>query len=273
MNLSTRQNDILKAIINEHIRSAQPVGSKELVVQYDFGVSPATVRHEMNVLEKAGLLEQPHTSAGRIPTDLGYRVYVKNFSNMDSFPTRRHRVEIKRRVQRMRKHYQALAQETAHLLAELTEQAVISQTENQAERSGLTNLIKLPELKDEQLAAAIAQVFDHPELFMKKFKSIKESNKCTEVTLVGGAPVRVYIGNETGLGNIPISVMVSSYTINGNKQGHLVVLGPSRMAYGRNMALLSYLSRFISRGNIALAIAIILPGSIIIHSFPNTWLS
>lgn len=74
--LGARQRAILNAVVREYIRGGEPVASKEVVGRYRLSVSPATVRHDMSLLEELGYLVQPHTSAGRIPTDLGYRHFV-----------------------------------------------------------------------------------------------------------------------------------------------------------------------------------------------------
>lgn len=74
--LTNRQQHILWATVRHYIATAEPVGSKALVEEYNLQVSPATIRNAMGVLEKAGLLYQPHTSAGRVPSDSGYRTYV-----------------------------------------------------------------------------------------------------------------------------------------------------------------------------------------------------
>ncbi|NES87401.1 MAG: heat-inducible transcriptional repressor HrcA, partial [Moorea sp. SIO2B7] len=76
LSLTTRQQHILWATIRHYIATAEPVGSKALVQEYDLSVSPATIRSCMSMLEKVGLLYQPHTSAGRVPSDSGYRTYV-----------------------------------------------------------------------------------------------------------------------------------------------------------------------------------------------------
>ncbi len=76
VNLTNRQQQILRATVRHYIATAEPVGSKALVEEYNLSVSPATIRHSMGVLEKVGLLYQPHTSAGRVPSDSGYRLYV-----------------------------------------------------------------------------------------------------------------------------------------------------------------------------------------------------
>jgi heat-inducible transcriptional repressor len=87
MSLSERQKHVLKIIIKEHSSTGQPVGSKTLVEQYNLGISPATVRNEMAVLEKDGYLAQPHTSAGRVPTEKGYRYFVRELMGEIELPT------------------------------------------------------------------------------------------------------------------------------------------------------------------------------------------
>ncbi len=81
MELSERKKKILRAIIDDYIASAEPVGSSHILQNYDLGVSSATIRNEMASLEEAGYLEKPHTSAGRVPSYLGYRVYVDQLMN------------------------------------------------------------------------------------------------------------------------------------------------------------------------------------------------
>ena len=76
MSLSDRKMKILHAIINDYIATAEPVGSRTIAKKYDFGLSSATIRNEMSDLEEMGFIIQPHASAGRIPSDLGYRLYV-----------------------------------------------------------------------------------------------------------------------------------------------------------------------------------------------------
>jgi heat-inducible transcriptional repressor len=76
MGLSARKKQILQAVITDYVKSAQPVGSRTIARRYMVGLSPATIRNEMADLEEAGYLIQPHTSAGRIPSQMGYRYYV-----------------------------------------------------------------------------------------------------------------------------------------------------------------------------------------------------
>ena len=79
-----RKKKILQAIIKHFIHTAEPVGSETILVSYRFNVSPATIRNDMATLEKEGLIFQPHHSAGRIPTDLGYRLFIDEMADYDS---------------------------------------------------------------------------------------------------------------------------------------------------------------------------------------------
>ncbi|MDD2374794.1 MAG: heat-inducible transcriptional repressor HrcA [Eubacteriales bacterium] len=86
MGLNARKNLILKSVVDDYIGTAEPVGSKSLVNKYSFNVSPATIRNEMAELEELGYLEQPHTSAGRVPSDKGYRAYVDHLLQVEDLP-------------------------------------------------------------------------------------------------------------------------------------------------------------------------------------------
>ena len=81
--LSDRRQRVLAALIEEYVARALPVGSRTLTERYQLGVSPATVRNELSVLEDGGYITQPHTSAGRVPTDFGYRAFVDNLLSCD----------------------------------------------------------------------------------------------------------------------------------------------------------------------------------------------
>ncbi len=80
--MSTRRLEILRAIVDEYVATQEPVGSKSIAEHHGLGISPATIRNEMAVLEDEGLITQPHTSAGRIPTDRGYRVFVDKLATV-----------------------------------------------------------------------------------------------------------------------------------------------------------------------------------------------
>ena len=82
MNAEERRFAVLRAIVEDYVATQEPVGSKALVERHNLGVSPATVRNDMAVLEEEGYIAQPHTSAGRVPTDKGYRLFVDRLAQV-----------------------------------------------------------------------------------------------------------------------------------------------------------------------------------------------
>ncbi len=95
MELSDRQKDLLKAIVELYVKSGEPVGSENLEKAYNLGISPATIRNEMVRLTEMGYLKQPHTSAGRAPTSIGYRTYIQELMEEKELPVS---AELPRRV-------------------------------------------------------------------------------------------------------------------------------------------------------------------------------
>src|SRR5436190_13546607 len=91
MELDERKAAVLRAIVEEHVATAQPVASQTVSRSPGMKVSSATVRNEMTVLEREGYIKAPHTSAGRIPTDLGYRYFVDHFTRQGALPASQRR--------------------------------------------------------------------------------------------------------------------------------------------------------------------------------------
>ena len=87
-----RKQQVLKAIVQHFIDTAEPVGSNTVILKFNFHVSPATIRNDMAALEEEGLIYQPHTSAGRIPTDLGYREFINEIADYEQ--ARREAVKV-----------------------------------------------------------------------------------------------------------------------------------------------------------------------------------
>ena len=118
--LSARYKDILKATIEHYIATAEPVASKTLAQEYDFNVSSATIRNVMGRLEEAGLLYQPHVSAGRVPSDSGYRIYVDRLIIPDSKVIQTIQKSLERELQVARASFEVLLQQAAKILAALS---------------------------------------------------------------------------------------------------------------------------------------------------------
>jgi heat-inducible transcriptional repressor len=120
MNLSQRQQKILWATIRQYIATAEPVGSKALVEEYNLQVSAATIRNSFTILEKAGLLYQPHTSAGRIPSDSGYRLYVDQLLQPDLTAGKQVEEQLSSQLDWDRWSLEALLRGAAQILATLS---------------------------------------------------------------------------------------------------------------------------------------------------------
>ncbi|MDP3058658.1 MAG: heat-inducible transcriptional repressor HrcA, partial [bacterium] len=117
--LDERKRQVLFAIIEAYIQTAEPVGSRAIAGRYGLVVSPATIRNEMADLEFWGFLEQPHTSAGRIPSDRGYRLYVDSLSNLPEL-TPQEIVYIRHHLGNKLNGQEYLLENTAKLLSNLT---------------------------------------------------------------------------------------------------------------------------------------------------------
>ncbi len=122
--LDERKRVILYAIVHDYITTAAPVGSSHLVTKYKLGISPATVRHEMSALEEMGYLHQPHTSAGRIPTDEGYRFYVDGLTAGPGLTMAEERW-VQQSFVSLNKEMSDLMRKTSALLAQLTSYVAI----------------------------------------------------------------------------------------------------------------------------------------------------
>ena len=121
--MSSRRLEILRAIVDEYVATQEPVGSKSIADHHGLGISPATIRNEMAVLEDEGLITQPHTSAGRIPTDLGYRVFVDKLATVKQLSTAERRA-IETFLQGSN-DLEELLKRSAKLLADITKQVAV----------------------------------------------------------------------------------------------------------------------------------------------------
>ncbi|ONI39124.1 heat-inducible transcription repressor HrcA [Candidatus Epulonipiscium fishelsonii] len=125
--MNERQTRILEAIIQDYIQTGDPVGSRTLSRKYDLGVSSATIRNEMADLEELGLIVQPYTSAGRIPSDKGYRLYVDNLMNRPNIAPDLQEI-IVNMLQVKMNTIDTLLEETARLVAMMTNYATVATT-------------------------------------------------------------------------------------------------------------------------------------------------
>lgn len=151
--LSARERDILRVLIDHYIRTAEPVGSRVLSTRHGLGLSPATIRNTMQDLEEMGLIRQPHTSAGRVPTDEGYRTYIDNLIEPTPIPdelARRLREEI---AAASKKAVDDILEQTAHVLAKVTAQ--IGVTLAPTLERGIISQIELIQVADRRMLVVL----------------------------------------------------------------------------------------------------------------------
>lgn len=130
MDLTERKLRILQAIVGDFIRSAEPIGSRTLSKKLDLGISPATIRNEMSDLEEMGFLTHPHTSAGRVPSDKAYRLYVNNLMQKYELPAEEKHI-IEEKITKNVTELERTIQHAATLLSELTNLTSFAITPNQ----------------------------------------------------------------------------------------------------------------------------------------------
>ncbi len=118
--LDERKRQVMRAVVESYVANAQPVGSRTIARDYDLGVSSATIRNEMADLEELGYLEQPHTSAGRMPSDAGYRFYVDEIARVSS-PTHLQLERMRRAIGQQASEIDEVLQAAGRLLSEITD--------------------------------------------------------------------------------------------------------------------------------------------------------
>lgn len=232
MNLSERQEKILAQIIEEYAETASPVGSMTMAKL--FGVSPATIRAEMARLESMGLIAQPHTSAGRVPTDAGYRYYVnhmnENTVSDDGFESRSMHALEKRVSSQSRAD--AAIRGAVDSLVELTGNLGLATIDGQLYLSGMSRLFTQPEFMDYQRVQAVAKLLDNLEPWLRE--------------AAPGEPLNIFIGHENPIGkNSEVSLIISKFVSPFSDNSYIGVLGPTRQNYFRVMSLVKYAGKML----------------------------
>lgn len=120
LSLTHRQQQVLRATVNHYIATAEPVGSKALAREYPLKISPATIRNVMGMLEEVGLLFQPHTSAGRVPSDSGYRLYVDELITPSEQLMNQAERSLRQRLSGGSWNFESLLRDAAQILATLS---------------------------------------------------------------------------------------------------------------------------------------------------------
>ena len=243
MEITKRQKDILCQIIEEYAETAAPVGS--MMMAKLFGVSPATIRAEMARLETLGLIAQPHTSAGRVPTDAGYRFYVNNLENegfrgvddaSERIETERKSLERGTHAIEVRVSSQSRADSAIRgavdALVELTGNLGLATIGGQLYLSGISRLFTQPEFVDTRRVQAVAKLLDNLEPWLRE--------------AAPGEALNIFIGHENPIGkSSEVSLIISKFRSPFSDKSYIGVLGPTRQNYARVMLLVRYAGKML----------------------------
>ncbi|HSX24094.1 MAG TPA: transcriptional regulator [Candidatus Saccharimonadales bacterium] len=226
--MTDRQAKILAAIVEEYAEVASPVGSS--LMAKVFNVSSATIRAEMAELERLGFIDQPHTSAGRVPTDKGYRYYVNNLSvQTDTAAERRGERALTARVESGGLPERTI-RNAVDTLVELTHNLGLATIGNQLYMSGLSNLFGQPEFIGGAQVQQVARLLDNLEPWLKE--------------AAPNQPLSVYIGAENPIGrSAQCTLIISRFRSPYSDQSYIGVLGPTRQSYRDVMGLVEHAGR------------------------------
>jgi len=237
--MNVRQEQILSAIIEEYTQTAIPVGSSVLVEKYDFGVSSATIRNDMAELEENGFLYQPHISAGRIPTDKGYRFFVEEIMG-DKELSRIEQQKLQKEFLKLKAQNTRLTRTTAKLMSHLSGNLAISGLIGKDEFAdfGMKELMSQPEFQEIDEVCRLVEALDYID---ERFDKL--------VGEIGDNETKIFIGKENPIDEISnCSMIVYPYKTKSGEKGVLAMIGPKRMKYAKNKSIIEYVRKMLGGG-------------------------
>lgn len=229
IDLSARQVQILRAIIQEFIETADPVGSDTIDRKYAIGVSPATIRNEMVLLTKQGYLAKGHSSSGRLPTPMALKLYVNELMKEKELSVA-DEVSAKEKIWHTKDEMGEMMGEICKVLADKSHALGISMMNNQRVfHSGYANLLNMPEFYDIQVMRQVLQLIEEVQVLEEIFSQHVSENL-----------IQVIYGQELGNKNLePVGVIHTAFTIRGNVC-RIGVIGSSRFDYPYIIPMLRY---------------------------------
>lgn len=219
--LTARQVEILKSLIEEYIETADAVGSETLEKKHNLSASPATIRNEMVRLTELGYLKKLHVSAGRVPTPMGMKFYVKQLMKEKELSTAEE-VSLKEKVWDLREKEREFLKQVTRTLADRTKALAIATTnEGDIFCAGYANILDMPEFFDIDLTKNLLEVVDEAEYLRTIFSGQTDDED-----------IHIVLGEELGPRlNGPYGFVYKRYHTPLNLVGEIGVLGSSRLNY------------------------------------------
>jgi len=232
--MKDRRHYLLRCVVEEYAQTAQPVASAQIQARYDVSYSSATIRNDLLALETEGLVYQPHVSAGRVPTDQGYRVYVNHMVHPDARDASMRQVtdEVLSEVNRLREMNVKLKMMLLNIAAWSQTATLGKLPGDPVFEEGLEYFVSQPNVEDVEV---IRNAFADLNEVKEHLDEIGNSLSSREYEL--------YIGGENPLPSMhKYSTIVGKPRIDG-EVGTLVLIGPKHMAYNKNIALIEHILR------------------------------
>lgn len=235
--LTDRQRALLKAIVEEYIELAEPVGSEVIEKKYNLGVSPATIRIEMSRLTDMGYLRQPHTSAGRSPTAMGMRFFIAELMKEKQLPITAE-VSIKEKLMSQKYKQERLLKEAVTALAQrLNMLGLAVDDEGQLYYAGAANILDWPEFYDIDVARFVLSLFDENPRLQEIIGKAR-----------GTDPIHILFGEEMEFEYLrPTGFVFTRYEFSPQTGGVIGVIGPARMNFPLVLPYVKYVRDLICR--------------------------
>lgn len=232
--ITARQKKILKIVVKEFMKSAEPVGSVTLSKKYDLGISPATLRAEMGKLVDEGYLYKEHSSSGRIPTTMGLRFFLNEMLKEKQIDKVKE-TKLKEKLFQRRFNKSQFIKEAVKALSEISGQTAFSLVDDIVFSSGVGHLVSEPEFEDMKLLQTALDVIESESILKSLFEKFSHENK-----------MRALIGDEIGMDSMDeCGIVYAPYRYFRGTEGYIAVLGPRRMPYGKVFPAVRTISSFI----------------------------
>lgn len=236
MDLTDRQIQIIKAIVEEYSQTAEPVGSETLDRKYGLGVSPATIRNETAELSELGYLSQPHTSSGRTPTPKAIKFYISELMRERDISVAEE-VAVKEQIWDHRRELDNLLRQATRVLSDKTGMLAIAATDDQrVYHSGYAHMLEIPEFFDIDLTKGVLNLIDEAT----RLWDLLESHQG------GDEAVQILIGEDLGGPSFTLVGMVCTSFQTSGHVGSLGIIGPSRLNYPYVIPLVRYLGKLLT---------------------------
>ena len=234
MDKQDRKRQVLNIILRTHIDEVEPVGSN--YISKIIGLSSATIRNIMSDLEEDGYLYQPHTSAGRVPTERAYRDYVNSLIQVRNDYLDQIRTIRREFIDKYKKYSEAV-ERISYVMSKMTDHtSFVVYPEDHIYVDGTHCMVEKPEFSDIEKLKKVIAVMDEKEQLLENLKDYMDSG-----------PLKIHIGHENSIAGFEdCSIITASYKVKGDLVGGVGIIGPMRMEYRKVLPVIRYFAGYLS---------------------------